>query len=125
MQTPKDQNVAVLGASIKPERYSNRAILMLKENGYPVIPVHPRLEEIEGFSVIPKLSNIKESVHTLTLYVGPQRSEPMIEDILALNPKRVIMNPGTESDLLENELNKNNIECLRACTLVMLQTKQF
>jgi hypothetical protein len=35
------------------------------------------------------------------------------------------MNPGTESDELEEELNGKGIAVLRACTLVMLRTDQF
>jgi uncharacterized protein len=35
------QRVAVLGASHKPERYSNQAVRMLKEYGHTVIPVTP------------------------------------------------------------------------------------
>lgn len=33
--------VAVLGASDKPDRYSNRAVRLLLEHGYTVLPVHP------------------------------------------------------------------------------------
>ena len=72
-----------------------------------------------------KLSTIHERVHTLTLYVGPERSRGLAADILRLNPGRVILNPGTESDELETQLRARHIECLHACTLVMLRTGQF
>jgi hypothetical protein len=65
------------------------------------------------------------SIDTLTLYIGPQRSAPMIDDILRLAPKRVIFNPGTESKELAAALNQANIPHWEACTLVMLQTGQF
>jgi hypothetical protein len=45
--------------------------------------------------------------------------------MINLGPDRVIMNPGTESDELEEELNGKGIAVLRACTLVMLRTDQF
>lgn len=121
----KQHKVVVLGASNKPERYSNRAIKMLKSANYSVIPIHPRLKEIDGFQVLSNLAEIKENVHTLTLYTGPARMESMIEDIIALRPDRVILNPGTESESLMKRLDEETIPYLRACTLVMLQTQQF
>jgi hypothetical protein len=66
-----------------------------------------------------------EDDDTLTLYVGPQRSAPMIEDIRRLAPKRVIFNPGTESPELTAALDRAGIPHVEACTLVMLQTGQF
>lgn len=129
MNTELDQDsckrVVVLGASPKPERYANKAILMLKEKGHEVIPIHPKFDQIEGLQVIPRLSEIKEPYDTLTLYVGLQRSETMIDEIIASAPKRVIMNPGSESELLETRLKEAGIWVVHGCTLVMLQTGQF
>jgi hypothetical protein len=44
---------------------------------------------------------------------------------VALNPRRVIFNPGTESAPLQQALDEAGIEWLEACTLVMLRTGQF
>ncbi len=123
--TPGEHRVVVLGASPKPARYANQALRLLSEKGYQVIPVHPRITEIEGLQVAHHLREIEQPVHTLTLYVGPQRSEPMIADILELHPARVIFNPGTESPLLQDRLKAHRIECIEGCTLVMLRTAQF
>ena len=117
--------MVVLGASRKPARYANQAIRLLKAGGYHVIPVHPKIEEIEELAVHANLRSIHEKVHTLTLYVGAQRSQPLIDDIVALNPQRVIFNPGSESDALQERLKAHDIECIHGCTLVMLRTNQF
>ena len=119
------QTVAVLGASNNPERYSNMAVRRLCDAGHRVIPVNPALQTIEGLPVAKSLGEIREVVDTLTLYVGPQRSGPMIDDILRLAPKRVILNPGTESPELAAALDRAGIPHLEASTLVMLQTGQF
>ena len=121
----RKQTVVVLGASPKPARYSNQALRLLDEAGYRVIPVHPRVESIEGLPVSAGLTLIDEPVHTLTLYVGEARSTPMIPDIVGLNPHRVIFNPGSESEQLEQKLRAHHIEVIHGCTLVMVRTNQF
>jgi predicted CoA-binding protein len=120
-----NETVVVLGASPKPERYSNKAVRALVEHGHRVIPIHPILKQIEGIPTVPALSGVKDPVNTLTLYVGPERGKELLQDMINLGPERVIINPGTESDKIEKELNAKGILVLRACTLVMLRTNQF
>jgi len=122
---PANETVVVLGASPKPERYSNQAVRALVEYGHRVIPVHPMLKKIAGVPAVAALSIVKDPVNTLTLYVGPERGKELLQDMIILGPDRVIMNPGTESDEIEEELNAKGIPVLRACTLVMLRTDQF
>jgi predicted CoA-binding protein len=119
------QRGAVLGASHKPERYSNQAVRMLKDYGHEVVPVTPGRKVIEDLPVAPDLGSIEGPVDTLTLYVGPERSAQLQEAILALKPGRVILNPGTESPDLERALTEAGIPWQHACTLVMLRTGQF
>jgi predicted CoA-binding protein len=122
---PEQHHVAVLGASPKPARYSNQAVRLLLEHGYMVTPIHPRFEQIEGLPVASTLNVINRPVDTLSLYVGPERISPMIDDILELGPGRVICNPGTESKELQDRLDAEGIPWLEACTLVMLRLGTF
>lgn len=121
----KQKRVVVMGASHKPERYSNKAIRLLQEHGHEVIPVHPRLDEVEGLQVAHSLSEIPGTVDTLTLYIGPERSSTVAEAIVQLRPGRVIFNPGSESPELEARLDQAGIAHEQACTLVLLRTGQF
>lgn len=119
------QNVLILGASTKPQRYAYKALVLLKQRGHQVIPVHPKLSEIDGIKVFNRLSEVDTPIDTLTLYVGAQRSQSIIEDIVKLNPGRVIFNPGSESELLEQALENANISYQHDCTLIMLETGSF
>lgn len=122
---PAERHVVVLGASAKPLRYSNQAIRLLLEKGYPITPVHPRLKTIEGIPVVASLRTVRQPVDTLTLYVGPQRLEPLIDEVIALRPGRVIFNPGTESNELMQRLEQVGNHWLEACTLVLLRIGTF
>jgi len=117
--------VVVLGASDKADRYSNKAVLKLKECNYDVLPVNTAGKVIHGIQSIKNLSDINDSFHTLTFYVNPKISDSLESQILALDFKRAIFNPGTENDGLEKKLEEKGVEVLRACTLVMLSTEQF
>ena len=122
---PEHHVVTVLGASPKPTRYSNMAVRQLQAKGYKVIPVHPTAERIGDLPVLHSLRDIEEEVHTLTLYLGPLHSRGQLEEMIALAPKRVIFNPGTESPHLAARLQAAGIECVHACTLVMLRSGLF
>jgi predicted CoA-binding protein len=118
-------NVAVLGASNKPERYSFQAVKLLAEKGHTVCPVHPALATIDGVPVFKQLGDILVPLHTLTVYVGPERSTALAAAILTARPQRVIFNPGAENPALAQQLQATGIQVENACTLVLLRTGQF
>lgn len=119
------ERVVIVGASDNPERYSHKALLLLRRHGHEVVPVHPRLAEIEGILVVPDLSAITGPVDTVTMYVGAAISAGLQEKLTALQPQRVIFNPGAENAALAGALEKAGIACEEACTLVLLNTGQF
>ncbi len=119
------ENVAIIGASHKPERYAHKAQVMLTENGHRVFPVSGNGREILGVPGYRSVAEIDEALDTVTLYLNPQRHQAIVDDILRKKPRRVIFNPGTESDELERLYRDNGIETERACTLVLLSSGQF
>jgi predicted CoA-binding protein len=117
--------VAVLGASPNSDRYSNRAIRSLRQHGHEVIPINPAHKLIEGLAVVPTLAADPSPIDTVTVYVSPKHIEPLIDGIIAARPRRIIANPGAESDTLREQARAAGIEYVEACTLVMLSTGQF
>ena len=118
-------NVAVIGASNKPDRYSYQAVMLLKEKGHHVYPVHPRIKDIEGMTVYPSLKDIKDSIDTISMYVAADVSNGMEQELVAKSPRRIIFNPGAENPELATKLENQGIQPVNACTLVMLRTNQF
>jgi len=121
----KSENVAILGASPKPDRYAYRAFEMLREYGHRPIPVNPAFDEILGEKCYPKISDAPGSIDTVTLYLGEPRSNHHIDEIVAAKPRRIIMNPGAENSALADKAEAAGIEVVEGCTLVMLSTGQF
>jgi len=115
----------ILGASDNPERYSYKAMSMLMKHGHSVILVHPTLKTINNIQVYNSIGNVKEPVDTITVYVSPGISDPLEPALLTLKPRRVIFNPGAENPRLARALRAAGIKTQDACTLVLLQTKQY
>jgi hypothetical protein len=120
-----NSRVAVLGASPKEDRYSFKAVKMLKEHGHRPVPVHPKGHEVLGLTAVKSLSDIEQPVDTLTVYVNSKISSAALDEILDLDPRRVVFNPGAENPDLAAKLRDEGIEVVEACTLVMLRTDQF
>jgi uncharacterized protein len=123
--TSTAENVAILGASPKPDRYAYKAFELLREYGHRPIPINPAFPEILGEKCYPKISNAPGPIDTVTLYLGEARSSPLIEEIINAKPRRIIMNPGAENFTLAEKAEEAGIEVVEGCTLVMLRAGQF
>jgi predicted CoA-binding protein len=114
----------VIGASENTARYSNMAIHRLRQKGLPVHAVGLRKGMVADVMIDTGHPDYSD-IDTVTLYVGPQHQHEIMDYVIALKPRRVIFNPGTESFVFEEKLKSNGIEVLEACTLVMLGTGQY
>lgn len=115
----------ILGASNNPGRYAYLAQQRLTQAGHPVFPVNPRENEVGGVASYPSIDAIDQAIDTVTVYVNAERLTPMLTALLALKPKRVIFNPGSEAPIVQTALDEAGIETLDACTLVLLSTGQY
>ena len=120
----KSKKTLVIGASLNPERYSFKAIQMLRAHKHEGVAIG--LKEGTGADIdIMKGFPSLENIDTVTLYLNPKRQEEYYDYVLSLKPKRVIFNPGTENMQFETLLNQNKIDFEEACTLVLLSTQQY
>jgi len=117
--------VAIIGASEKKNRYAHKAMTALLEHGHDVRLVNPFKKTIDGQKCFSAVTDIKEKINTITLYVNPQKFRDHIEEVIQVKPERVIMNPGTEDSDMEKMLEDAGIKVDRACTIVLLSTGQF
>lgn len=118
-------NVAIIGASEKEDRYSYKAMKLLIEYNHSPILINPVKDEINGIKCYKSLNLVKETIDVITVYVGPDKLEKEIENIKNIDPKIVILNPGTTNENIINLFEQNKIKYIEACTLVLLRTNQF
>ena len=118
------KKTVVLGASENPSRYSYMAMNRLKAHQHPVVAVGRKNASVNGMAIT-KEHVKEEDVDTVTLYLNPHNQVEYYDYILSLKPRRIIFNPGTENEELEELARKNGIATMEACTLVMLGTGQY
>ena len=114
----------VIGGSVNPERYSNKAIISLLNKGHKVVAIGQKSGEVEGIKIQTQAIPLK-NIDTVTLYINPKTQRDYYNYIIGLSPKRVIFNPGTENPEFYSLLEQNNIKVEIACTLVLLATNQY
>jgi len=126
-----NKKTLVLGASLKPNRYSNMAIKRLVNHQVEVVAIGLRKGKVSGVPILVATTNDElydfdlVNIHTVTLYLNPKRQVSYFDFIISLNPTRVIFNPGTENVVFFDLLTENNINFETACTLVLLGTDQY
>ena len=86
--------IAVIGASLKPERPSHWISIYLKEHGYRVIPVNPGHTEILGDRCYKSLSEIPEPIDIVDIFREPGAVPGIVEEAIAKKAKVIWMQQG-------------------------------
>ncbi|MDX1903905.1 MAG: CoA-binding protein [Thermonemataceae bacterium] len=112
----------ILGASTNTARYAYMAAKLLTEKQHSIVPVGIKKGEVFGETILNDKSLILNDIDTITLYIGTDKQTEWYGYMLAIKPKRIIFNPGTENPSFYPKAEAFGIECIEACTLVMLRT---
>lgn len=120
------KKTVIVGAVPKPYRYAYQAAEMLNSRAIDFIPLGIQEGEVLGKEIL----NIKDQpkidhVDTITLYINAERQKTCMDYLLSLNARRIIFNPGAENQELKKQAEAKGIECLEACTLVMLSVGNY
>ena len=114
----------MVGASLESDRYSNKAIHSLRNKSIVTFGFGLMAGEI-GDVTVSTVFPTEKRIHTVTMYVRASRQSQYYEDIVRLDPKRVIFNPGAENTGFVKILEEKGIEPVEACTLVMLSVGNY
>jgi len=101
---------AVVGATNNPQKYGNQILKNLKNRGYEVYPVNPKLKELEGLSCYPSLNDIPVKVDVVDFVVPPKATEEILKQCKKLGLNRIWLQPGSENETAITFCRENNMK---------------
>jgi predicted CoA-binding protein len=110
--------VAVVGASADRRKFGNKAVRAFVRQGFDVRPIHPHATTIEGLPAYRSVRDVPVPIHRVTLYVPPDVGLGLLDEIAAVRPAEVWLNPGAESDALIARARALGIEPVLACSIM-------
>jgi predicted CoA-binding protein len=85
---------AVVGLSDDPGRDSYRVASVMRDRGYRIVPVNPRLTSWRGETVYPDLRSIPFPVEVVDLFRRSAQVPPHVDEAIAIAAKAVWMQLG-------------------------------
>lgn len=114
-----NKRFAVIGASDNPEKYGNKILKNLKNRGYEVYPVNPRLKEVEGLVCYAGLSDIPCKVDVVDFVVPPAVTVEVLKQCKELGLTRIWLQPGSESEAAIAYCRENNLQVVYNVCVMM------
>ena len=110
---------AVVGATDNSQKYGNQIVKNLKNRGYEVYPVNPRLKELEGLSCYSGLTDIPIKVDVVDFVVPPKATEEILKQCKELGLSRIWLQPGSESETAIAYCHDNNLRVVHSVCVML------
>jgi predicted CoA-binding protein len=111
--------VAIIGASTHRSKFGNKAVRAYASRGYDVFPIHPQAQSIEGHAAFSRLADVPaERLDRVSLYLPPETTLHILDDLASKPIGEVWLNPGAESDELLARLQQLGLNVVVGCSIV-------
>ena len=106
------KTIALVGASPRPDRPSNRVMAFLQRKGFRVIPVNPQAlgETIHGETVVGSLQDIAGPIDMVDIFRRSSEVAPVVGEAIAKHAKIVWMQLGVRDDKAAAEAEAAGID---------------
>jgi hypothetical protein len=111
--------IAIIGASNRRHKYGNKAVRAYKERDDEVFPINPAQGEIEGLKAYRSVLEVPGDIDIASFYVAPDVGLKVIEEVAQKGIKKVLLNPGAESDELLQRCEELGLQATVACSIIL------
>lgn len=85
------KTIAIVGLSTEKTKASNMVASYLQDEGYRIIPIHPKGGEILGEKAYPSLKDVPEKIDIVDAFRPPHEMPGIVEDAIAVGAGAVWM----------------------------------
>ena len=125
MKTPQEilaeaKTIAIVGASPKPWRPSHDVMGYLLEQGFEVIPVNPRADEVLGIPCIASLRELERPVDLVDVFRRPEYTPDVAREAVEADSKELWLQMGIVSEEARQIAEAGGLDYVEnACTKVV------
>lgn len=88
------KTIAVVGLSNKEGRPSLKVAGYLKDQGYRIIPVNPRVDQVLGEKSYPDLTSIPHKIDVVDIFRKSEDVPPIVEEAISIGAGAIWMQEG-------------------------------
>lgn len=103
------KTIAVVGLSDKPDRDSYRVAEYLQNQGYRIIPVNPRVDQVLGEKAYASLTEVDESVDIVDVFRRSEHVMPIAEDAVKIGAKALWQQMGINNEEASRYAEENGL----------------
>lgn len=115
----KQSRFAVVGSFRNESKYAYRILKTLKDKGYEVYPINPRLKEVEGVACYVSVKDIPVVVDVADIVTPPEITKKVVRECREKGITRVWLQPGAESKEVIKFCKENNIKVVYNLCVMM------
>jgi len=104
------RTIAVVGASNKPYRDSNRITDLLIHRGFAVYPVNPAYAETNGVKCHPDLRSIQRPIDIVNVFRNPAALKEIVDDAIAVKAKTLWLQYGVVNEVEAERAERAGIQ---------------
>ena len=120
---PTHRRWAVVGVSSNPVKFGNKIYFDLKNAGYDVYGVNPRLAELDGDKIYPTLKELPTVPDVVNVVLPPKLGEAVVDECVELGIQRIWFQPGAESDDVVSKAEAAGMTVVHnACIMIQKQS---
>lgn len=123
IQLSEVHKIAVVGATVNPEKFGNIIVRNLKSKGYDVVPVTPKYSEIEGIPAVKDVGELPKDVDLIVFVVPPEVGIVELEKAYKAGFRRFWFQPGAESETIMTLSQKMSDAEFSFIKCIMVETK--
>ena len=109
----------VAGSFRNESKYAYKILKMLKNKGYEVYPVNPKIKEVDGQVCYPSVKDIPNAIDAVNLITPPLVTEKILVECKEKGIRKIWLQPGAESENAIKFCKDNNMDVIYQVCVIM------